>query len=296
MAHSLPLPAVVNHFQKGRFIMKTIKTILTGHEGAFRAISSTTLMCTKQRFDGGILSIAGGYFVSAVQFIMLTFIWAALDREGADLGGLNLNQLMTYTLMATILHQELNIISPATASLWEGSIIGRFMRPLPVPVSFIAETVGRWWIPSFLFFSLPLWIIAPLLGIDPRPASSSCGLLALLSLLLSASLGFAIDLLFAAFAMHLANGCWVATAIREAVYSLLSGEMIPFALFPWGLGGIFALLPFGSIAHAPLSIYIGTAAYPLKTISLQLLWNIVLWIAAAQVFKKSKERMISFGG
>ena len=147
---------------------------------------------------------------------------------------MTLNQLMTYTLMATVFHQELNIISPATSSLWEGSVIGRFTRPVPVPVSFIAETIGRWWIPNFLFFGLPLLIISPFLHVNPAPADSASGLMAFISLMLSASLGFALDLLFAAFAMFLKNGCWAAASIREAAFSLLSGEMIPFALFPWG--------------------------------------------------------------
>ena len=276
--------------------MNKFKTFLAGHGCGPRAIVSTVLMCTKQIFDGGILCIAGGYLVSAVQFVMLVFIWTALDREGAGLGGMTLNQLMTYTLMATVFHQELNIISPATSSLWEGSVIGRFTRPVPVPVSFIAETIGRWWIPNFLFFGLPLLIILPFLHVNPAPADSASGLMAFISLMLSASLGFALDLLFAAFAMFLKNGCWAAASIREAAFSLLSGEMIPFALFPWGLDKFFSCLPFGSIAHAPLTIYTGMAASPFRTIGLQLIWNVILWITAAMVFKKSKERMISFGG
>lgn len=276
--------------------MNKVKTFLAEHGCGPRAIASTVLICTKQIFDGGILCITGGYLVSAVQFVMLVFIWTSLDREGADLGGMALNQLMTYSLISTVLHQQLNIVSPATSSLWEGSVIGRFTRPVPVFVSFISETIGRWWIPSFLFFGLPLLIISPFLGVNPAPVSLASGFAALLSLVLSASLGFAIDLLFAAFAMFLKNGCWVATNIREAAFSLLSGELIPFALFPWGLDKFFSLLPFGSIAHAPLTIYTGTAEDPLSTIGLQLIWNVVLWLAAARVFKKSKERMISFGG
>ena len=167
--------------------MNKFRTFLAGYGCGPRAIVSTILMCTKQIFDGGILCITGGYLVSAVQFVMLIFIWTALDREGANLGGMALNQLMTYTLMSTVLHQELNIVSPATASLWEGSVIGRFTRPVPVPISFIAETIGRWWIPNFLFFGLPLLIIAPFLGVNPAPANLASGALALISLGLSAS-------------------------------------------------------------------------------------------------------------
>jgi len=276
--------------------MKQKKTFLSGSGFYPKAVFSTMLMCTKQIFDGGFLCVTGGYFVQAVQFVLLIFIWRSLAESGALPEGTALNQLMTYTLMSTIFHQELNIITPATSSLWEGSIIGRFLRPMPLEISFITETIGRWWIPNFLFFGLPLWLISPALGIRPWPATGLSGLLALLSLILSASLGFAIDLIFAAFAMYLKNGCWAATAIREAIYSLLSGETIPFSLFPFELGTVFSLLPLGSVAHGPLTIYTGTAKNPWAVLGLQIFWNIVLWTAAVHIFKKSKERMISFGG
>lgn len=56
---------------------------------------------------------------------------------------------------------------------------------------------------EFSVFGLPLLIIAPFLGVNPAPADLTSGALALISLVLSASLGFAMDLLFAAFAMFL---------------------------------------------------------------------------------------------
>lgn len=276
--------------------MKENTTLLgtSGHK--FRAYGSTMFMCTKQVFDGGILCVAGEYFVRLVQFVLMILIWKTLAGEGADFGGMSLQQLLTYTLMSSVLRQQLNIISPATSALWEGSVIGRYTRPIPVIASFIIETIGRQWIPVFLFYGLPLWITAPLLGIHPWPAGLMAGIQVCISLAASASLGFAIDLLFAAFAIRLKNGCWAATRIREAIYSLLSGELIPFALFPWGLGTLFALTPFGSIAHAPLTIYIGSAGNPWKLILFQLFWNVVLWILALQCFHKSEERMISYGG
>jgi len=122
------------------------------------------------------------------------------------------------------------------------------------------------------------------------------GILSLISLILAASIGFAVDLLFASFAMNLKNGCFAALAVREAIYSLLSGEMIPFSLYPQNLGKLFSLLPLGSVAHGPLTIYTGTALFPLKVLALQLFWAVILWALAIYAFEKSKERMISYGG
>lgn len=276
--------------------MKKNITLFIKSRRWFRAYASTMFMCTKQRFDGGLLGAAGEYLIHLVEFVLMVMIWNVLAGEGADLGGMSLKQLLTYTLMSSVLRQQLNIISPATSALWEGSIIGRYTRPIPIIGSFVIETIGKWWIPVFLFYGFPLLLLAPWLGIHPLPDSLTAGLQAFISLTASASLGFAIDLLFASFAIRLKNGCWAATHIRESIYSLLSGELIPFALFPWGLGRIFALTPFGSVAHAPLTIYIGMADHPWRIIGLQLFWNVVLWTLALYCFHKSEERMISYGG
>ena len=262
---------------------------------ALRRFAATARLCARQKLDGSLLGICGSSAVRFLQFALLTRVWRALAAQGADLGGMTLPALLTYTLMASVCSQQLNILSPATSALWEGSIIGRFTRPVSVLSSLVAETVGRGWVTGFLLYSLPLLLLSPLLGISCRPASAACGALALCSLALSASLGFALDLCFASLAMRLKNGCWAATQVREAVHDLLSGAAIPFALMPAPAARVMALLPFGSLGSAPLTIYVGTAD-PLPALALQAAWNAALWPAALYVFRRSRERMVSYGG
>lgn len=75
--------------------MNQKKNILSGYGSLLKAIRSTMFICTKQIFDGGFLFVAGGYMIQAVQFVMLIFIWKSLNQG---------EELLTYTLMATILH------------------------------------------------------------------------------------------------------------------------------------------------------------------------------------------------
>ena len=91
------------------------------------------------------------------------------------------------------------------------------------------------------------------------------------------------------------NGCWAVTHVREALFALFSGALIPFSLMPPSIARILALLPMGSIAHAPLTLYVGQGE-PLKLLALQAAWNLVLWPLARYIFRKSEERMISYGG
>lgn len=260
------------------------------------AFRSTALLCAKQVFDGNLLCVAGEYLVRFLRFAALVLIWKSLAAQGADLGGMPVGKLLTYTLMASELRQQLEIVSPATSALWEGSIVGRYTRPVPVIASLAAETVGRWWIPVFLFYGLPLLLLAPLFGVDPLPDSAAAGGLFLASLFFSILIGFALDLIFASAAIRMKNGCWAAVQIRESVSSLASGALIPFSLFPWGIGTALSYLPLGSVASAPLTIYTGTAENPGRLVLLQAFWAAVLWAAALRLFHKSEERMISYGG
>ncbi len=267
----------------------------TGKCSWWKGFQAVAGLSARQVFDGNLFQVLSEYAIRFMQFLMLMLIWRSLAAGGADLGGMNLDRLLTYTLMASVLRQQLEILTPATSALWEGSIIGRYTRPMPVLQSLTAETIGRWWVPVFLLYSLPLWLLSPLMGIRPLPSSAVHGLLALVSLALSASLGFALDYLFASLAMRMKNGCWAVTHVREALFALLSGALIPFSLMPASIARILQWLPMGSIAHAPLSLYVGQGE-PEMLLALQAGWNAILWPLAICVFKKSEERMISYGG
>ncbi len=96
-------------------------------------------------------------------------------------------------------------------------------------------------------------------------------------------------------AIRLNAGVWVVSYFRDAVGALLSGALLPLALMPWGLGRVFAWLPFASMASAPLRIYTGTG--PAVALLLgQLFWAVVLWPLAAYAWSRSRERMVSMGG
>ena len=254
----------------------------------------TSQLSATKAFDGGVLYILSSYGLRLIQVIVMMLLWSSLAEQGAELGGFTLGQLLLYTMLSSILIEQLNITTPATTAFWEGTIISRYMRPAPVLLQLMSETVGSW-LPGLLLYSLPMLIIAPFLGLNLFPAFAGSGPAFLLSLSLSISLGFAFDFLFAALVIYLKNANYTAYVIRQAVIRFFSGALIPFALLPWGLGRVLELLPFGSIASAPLLIITGTDE-TVKLIALQLFWNAVLWPLVIVAFKKGQERMVSYGG
>jgi ABC-2 type transport system permease protein len=243
-----------------------------------------------EKLRGGIPALLLSYFIRAAYILPLMILWRSLAAEGADLGGFTLAQLLTYTYLSTLLERQLNVRTPASGWLYEGLIIDLYQRPQTVFGQLTAHTMGEW-LPAFAFFTLPMALLAPLFGLSLLPAT----LWAFLSLLLAISLGFAVDFIFASFIISMKNLTWIATMIRSAVTAIFSGAMIPFALLPWGLGSVFELLPFASLAGAPLALYVG-AAPALSVIPIQIFWNLTLWPLAVLVFKATRERMVSYGG
>ena len=253
-------------------------------------IYATIKMSAAGKINGGILSLFSGYLLKIIYLLPMIFLWRSLASGGADLGGFSLTQLLTYTCVSAILKAQLNVQSVAVTWHYEGQILDLYRRPQTIFGQLITSTIGGW-LPELLFFSLPLALILPILGVIITPVSAwfwPC-------LALSISLGFAVDFLFSCYIIRMKNAIWLAYTLRKALTLLLSGAVIPFDLLPWGMGAFFKLLPFGSMAAAPLSIFVGkTGAFEL--FPLQIFWNLTLWPLAVLAFAKSREKMVSYGG
>lgn len=249
----------------------------------------TAHMSAQNLTNGGAIYIFIGYLLKVIYLIPILLLWRTLINKGVD-AGMTLQQILTYTFLGAILSEILVVRTVASSWLYEGLFISLYQRPISVLAHLISQTVGGW-VPQTLLFAFPMAIIAPFLGISLAIHSFWF----FPSLLLCIALGFAIDILFSCLTIRLKNASWLVYVIRNAVVALLSGSVIPFAILPWGLGDIFRFIPFGSLAAAPLSIYTGLAgAVPI--IITQVFWNIVLWPISIIVFRKSQERMVSYGG
>jgi ABC-2 type transport system permease protein len=252
------------------FIKKYIKTAQTALRG---------------QTNGGIVYMFPQIFLKIIYLVPLMFIWRIITASGVD-SGMELSQLLSYTYVNALLS---DIMITRTHDL-EDEGVCLFTRPIPVFGQVISRAVGGW-IPTLLLFSLPMALAAPLFGIQIIPRT----IWVIPSLILCASLGFAFEFIFYCVTVRLRNVSWLAYVIRSAIVSFFSGTVIPFKILPFGFDRWMALQPFGSLGGAPLSLYVGTAE-PMQIIPVQIFWNMVIWSAAVIWFRKSRERMVSFGG
>ncbi len=251
---------------------------------------ATSKMCLVEKSYFGFAELAGQYLMRAAAMGALLMIWRSLSLQGADMEGLTLGQLYVYTVLSTVLAPMLDVRTPASDWLHDGTMLSMYQRPSSVFGQLIAHTVGGW-ATQLALLSAPAFIVAILCGVDMTPRS----LWFLPSLALAVSEGFAMDFLFTCLMIRLRSLAWPVHSLRESLTALFTGALIPFSALPWGIGRFLALTPFGTLAGAPLSLYAGLGDAR-SILAAQILWNILLWPLAVWGFSKSRERMVSYGG
>ena len=239
------------------------------------------------------------YLLRLVRVVVLIGLWRTIlttpgGQAGVDAAGLSLAAVLTYTVVAEAFAEQLTVRTDLDIELRDGGAAMRFLRPVTLVGQLVAEMCGRWAF-GLAAFTVPLLVAAPLLGVSPLPASAAAALLFVPSVALGASVGLAIEFIFAVGGTALDMNTWTLRSIRAAVSTILSGALIPLALLPAGLGDAFGYLPFAATASAPLRIYTGTGP-ALLLLASQLAWSVVLWLVVGRIWAASRERIAGYGG
>jgi len=243
---------------------------------------------------GENLLVVAGYLLRILRVLLLLAVWRALFAGRGEVGGLALQQVLTYTVVASAFNDQIEARTGLSWSIWEGTVNTRLLRPVPVFADYLAEAVGTWLF-RLVTFTVPVLLLAPLIGVRTMPADTKAGGLFVISLLLAIAVGVAIDFLWGTLVVWLDQSLWSIEMSRSSIASFLGGAVIPLPLLPGGLGDVFALLPFASMASAPLLIFVGHEGAK-GLLLLQGMWAVALWGAAVLFWRASAPRMVSHGG
>lgn len=234
------------------------------------------------------------YLLRFLRVGVLLALWRVILAGRGPVSGMSLAQVLTYTLIAEVFAEQFICETQLNDDLWQGTIATRLLHPLSLVEHYAADVAGRWAF-GLMLVSLPLLVVAPLLGVDPRPASVLAGMLFVVSLVLAIGVALGLEFFFAALTLALEQPVWIILHIRLAVTTILSGSLLPLALLPWGIGNVFAWLPFAATASAPLQIYTGTGN-PTFLLFMQAGWCVVMGCAAVWLWRANRERLVGYGG
>lgn len=262
-------------------------------KGALRRYGATAALSGSLGFGENGL-VVFGYVVRVLQVLLLLAVWRSLFVDHGEVGGLSLREVLTYTVLAAAFASQLDARTDLDKAIWEGTVVRRLLRPVPLFGDFLAEMAGRWLF-GLATFTLPLFLLAPLLGVSVVPDSAGAGALFLVSVLLAIAVGTAVDFLFGSLIVWLDQSLWAIHLARAGTVVVLSGALIPLPLLPWGVGTVLGWLPFASMASAPLLIFVGHGSAG-ALLGGQALWAVFLWWVATRVWNRSLPRMVAYGG
>src|SRR5256712_12090871 len=202
---------------------------------AFAGYVKTAAMSAGEIGDSPLFLLE--YALRLLRVLVLIALWRIILEGRSDSGPMPLASVLTYTVVAEVFAEQLAVRTTLSEAFWHGTLVMRFLRPMGLVRQLAAEMLGRWGVHLGLF-SLPLFLVAPLLGVDPRTASPLAAVLFVLSLCLAILVGLAMEVLFGAAVVALEQPVWIIEYLRTAIATLMSGSLLPLAYYPWGLGDV----------------------------------------------------------
>jgi ABC-2 type transport system permease protein len=194
-------------------------------------------------------------FVGPVFFPSQVFIWRALYAGHDTLGGMTLEQMLTYFALVTLVgYLTMDFADWNLQMLIRTGKFTTFMlRPLHHRFFALSQKVGHR-ILGFIYEFIPVFLIIRfVLGIRlsiPQPfwAVVSVGLGFLMTFYINYCIGI--------------SGFWLTrTGGARAIFQLLSkvcaGVFLPLSFFPPALQGILLFLPFQFTTYLPISVCVG---------------------------------------
>ncbi len=181
----------------------------------------------------------------------------------------------------------------------EGTLAMRLLRPIHPLWSYLCESLAAQ--PFRVLFSVPFALVL-LYTIDGSGAARVArdpATLALFaaSLALAYAISFAISSLVGALALYFesALGLW---HIYIGLYALLSGYLVPLALFPGWLRRVASLTPFPYAQAVPVEILLGQHAprAALRLVATQALYAGVAVAVLLLVWRHAQKRFAAYGG
>ena len=229
------------------------------------------------------------------------FVWQAVfsgHEPGERINGFTFPEMITYLTIGWISRSLYfsNIDYDIDEIVRSGHIATYLLRPVNFQAFMVANAIGEALF-RFLLFTIPIGAVICFIFPVTLPSTLNDGVLFSLSTVLGffilAQLNFLVGLL--AFVFKSIDGI-----IRGKYYltQLCSGLLLPFSFFPSWLRVIVDLLPFQTIAHVPLQLYLGkfSNSQAHDAILLQIFWLAVLSIACAFAWKKATQFLTLQGG
>lgn len=230
--------------------------------------------------------------------LLRAYVFIALYESRPDAGGYDLDDALTFTFLTQGMAALIAIWSwwPIADTVKTGQVATDLARPFNYELYWLAQDYGRALF-QFLFRSIPPFIVGMVFfgaALPPRPALWPAFTLSL-ALAVAVSFGWR-------FCLNL-TACWLldyrgVAGISNLVAILLSGFLVPVAMFPDAMRTAVYLLPFASMIAIPIDIFLGklAGAELAAALALQAVWAAVMLAVGRLVEAAALRKLVVQGG
>ena len=242
--------------------------------------------------------VYGNLLVQTIIMITSAFFWKALYKDGGTVGGVDVNSMMVYITMSSVLSVLFitNVEKRIEQSVQKGTVATDMMKPVNLFGVYFAEDIGTV-IALILQNILPILLIGSIFIGIPKMEDVRDLPLFVLSVILSFFINWFLAAIFGMMAFS-AVSIDALIQVKKHLIRLISGSIIPLWFFPEGLANVLKVLPFPYIYQLPLSIYIGrgTRAEIFTQMEISLAWAVILFLIFMFAQKRITGKVMVQGG
>jgi ABC-2 type transport system permease protein len=226
------------------------------------------------------------------------YVFIALFQTRDEAGGYTLDDALTFTFLTQGMAALIEIFSwwKIAETVQTGQVATDLARPFDFELYWLAQDYGRA-VFQFLFRSVPPFLVGILVFDIGLPPEAELWSAFLVSLVLAVTVSFAWRFCLNLTAFWLVDHRGVAN-ISNLIALLLSGFLVPVAMFPDSIRTTVYLLPFASMVAIPIDVFLGklSGAALWGALGLQLFWAIAMLGFGKLVQAAAMHKLVVQGG
>jgi ABC-2 type transport system permease protein len=226
------------------------------------------------------------------------YVFIALYETRADAGGYSLQDTLTFTFITQGMAALIEMWSwwRIAETVQSGEVATDLSRPFDYEFYWLAQDYGRA-LYQFFLRSVPPFVVGMLVFGAELPPDAALWLAFFPSLVLAVTVSFAWRFCLNLTAFWLLDYRGVA-GMSNLVAILLSGFLVPVAMFPDSIRTIVYLLPFASMVAIPIDIFLGKLGGEelAAALLLQAFWAVAMLALGRLVLAAALRKLVVQGG
>lgn len=226
------------------------------------------------------------------------FLWQVVFKNQQELAGYTILEMTTYVILSKILASQFSGGINRTFAKWiySGEIGSELIRQISLFTNLFGRRVGEFGF-YIIFKAIPVMILSFLILGGKGPAGLVHFALFFVSVCVSIVLMFYFEMLFGMGTFYILSTSALCF-LKQALLELLSGGIVPLAVFPDAIETVLNVLPFAGMVSVPVNIFLGkyTVAESLIYIMIQAVWCFGMFLVTRWCYGKALKRVVVQGG